>query len=81
MSSIVKKDAVRSAEPLMVGAPAVGAAGIPAHDAGQVRLLEQTPSGALIEVRCGCGKMIKVNCLYSAPGAATPAAAAEILQQ
>ena len=75
MSSIVKKDAVRNTEPMLVGAPALGAASAPTQDAGQVRLLEQTSSGALIEVRCGCGKMINVNCLYSAPGAA------EILQQ
>lgn len=75
-SGVVKKDAVRCAEPLLLGAPAVRRDSTASRDASQARLVEQTASGALIEVTCGCGKMIKVNCLYSAPGLQSPAAAA-----
>ena len=73
-SGIVKKDAIRRGEPLLLGCPAVQPGNAADQDVGQVRLVEQTPSGALIEVTCGCGKMIKVNCLYSSPGLQSPAA-------
>lgn len=51
------------------GTPAVPAAARPAGGTGtpQVKLVENTADYAILEVICGCGQSLFIQCQYSAP--------------
>lgn len=52
-----------------VGTPAAPAAVRPAGGTGtpQVKLVENTADYAILEVICGCGQSLFIQCQYSAP--------------
>jgi hypothetical protein len=45
---------------------------IPASSAPQVRMLENNPEYAVIEVTCSCGEIISVRCEYADVSASAP---------
>lgn len=62
---ILKKQQTRPAEPRRVGDEC------PAAGHWQVRLLQQTEAGAVIEVTCACGRKTALHCDYADPGPAS----------
>ena len=76
--SVIKKDAVRQAAPTLLSAgPIDRPDGAGDRQGAGVKLLQQTPAGALLEVTCGCGKTTRVSCLYAAPALQEAAGQAE----
>jgi hypothetical protein len=63
-TAVLKKSAVRVAGPCHIDPAAARAS-----DAPQVRIVETTAAGALLEVRCACGRCTYVQCRWPAKGA------------
>ncbi len=70
VATVVKKHRVKVAGPRPLGRPAAGgetaaaAAGRP-----EVRIAHTDADRAVLEVRCGCGRVIHVECRWETPGA------------
>jgi len=73
VSTVIKKHRVKVAEPRPIGGPTPdgGAAGAPAARTGQaeVRIAHTGADRAVLEVRCGCGRVIHVECRWETPEA------------
>jgi len=70
--TVIKKQRVRPGPPCPLGGPA-GAAG----QRARARLVEQGPEGAVIEVVCGCGERIVLECSLDASAGGDVAAGAD----
>jgi hypothetical protein len=69
LTGVVKKDRVRPGEPCRIGAPS--AAPAPRRAAvPHARIVEKTDDRAIVEVRCGCGQVLHVECRWAGGGEA-----------
>jgi len=69
MGHVLKANRVRLEEPLRLsidGAGMPGRAGSCPSGAPRVRVAQSNPEFAILEVTCGCGKVIHVRCDYAA---------------
>jgi hypothetical protein len=72
---ILKKSHVRPAGAYTMNAGPAVAPPPPVADKSDVRLVEQHPDHAILEVRCACGRVTYVQCRWPIPGAAAPTVA------
>lgn len=64
-TGFVRKDMVKSAEPYRIGGgPQAAAPAVNAASGATARLVSQQESTAVVEVVCGCGAKIQLNCEY-----------------
>lgn len=79
VAGVIKKERIRTSPPRPVGA--AGEAFLPAEgpetvdDLPEVRIAEQFAGGAVLEVRCPCGRVTYVQCQWKVPAAGQPVAA------
>jgi len=62
---IVKKHAVKQAEPCRLGNSTSGSSAVPPTQP-QARIIEQDETRAVVEMTCGCGRKLHLNCLFGA---------------
>lgn len=78
VASVIKKDRIRTSPPRPVGAAGVACpppeGSEAADDLPEVRIAEQFAGGAVLEVRCPCGRMVYVQCQWEVPAAGQAAA-------
>lgn len=70
MSAVIKNNQLKAGGPCRIGASAATPASASAGP--QVRMVERRDDGAVIEVRCACGRCTYVQCRW--PAQAAPAA-------
>ncbi|MBE3134579.1 MAG: hypothetical protein IMZ55_14000 [Acidobacteria bacterium] len=79
VAGVIKKDRIRTSPPRPAGA--AGGAFPPAEgpetadDLPEVRIAEQFADGAVLEVRCPCGRVTYGQCQWEVPAAGHAAAA------
>ena len=61
-SGVLKRDKAKVAGQRLLARPA--STGRPAENA-QARIVERDDEHAIIEVRCGCGRVIQLNCTFA----------------
>ena len=74
-SSVLKRDNAKVAGQRLLGQPASAgqsALGGKPNQIAQARIVEIDGDCALIEVRCGCGNVIQLNCTLADPSQQLP---------